>query len=144
MLSYNQQMKIFLILPLIIAVSCASKPKAPVCVEATTEVTLKKSHADEIQGNVTPFLSDAQITQEHINEGAGSIWRFSNMPTDSIYHEIGLRSGDAIIKTNLGPQTTVFNLISDLSGIPSGTTNCLWVMDKEKNTRVIKILVENK
>jgi hypothetical protein len=137
-------MKIFLMLPVLFAISCASKPLAPACLGATTEVTLKKSDADKIQGNVTPFLSDAQITQEHIDEGEGSIWRFSNMPADSIYHEIGLRSGDAIMKTNLGVHTTVFNLISDLSGIPSGTTNCLWVQDKEKNVRVIKVIVAKK
>ena len=137
-------MKIFLLFPLLFAISCASKPKAPVCKEATIEVTLKKSEADKIQGSVTPFLSDAQITQEHIDEGEASIWRFSNMPADSIYHEIGLRSGDAIVKTNLGVHTTVFNLISDLSGIPSGTTNCLWVQDKDKNVRVIKVIVAKK
>jgi hypothetical protein len=137
-------MKIFLMLSLLVAISCASKPKAPVCMEATTEVTLKKSEADKIQGNVTPFLSDAQITQEQNEDGASSIFRFSNMPEDSIYHGIGLRSGDAILKTNLGPQTTVFNLISDLSGIPGGTTNCLWVQDKDKNVRVIKIILEKK
>lgn len=131
-------------LPLLFTLSCASQPKAPACTEATTEVTLKKSEADKIKGNVTPFLTDAQITQEYINDGAESIWRFNNMPEDSIYHEIGLRTGDAISKTNLGPQTTVFNLISDLSGIPNGTTNCLWVQDKDKNLRVIKILLEKK
>lgn len=129
-------------LPLLFAISCASKPPAPPCTEATTEATLKKTEAEKIKGNVTPFLTDAQITQEHVEGGELSIWRFNNMPSDSIYHEIGLRTGDAISKTNLGPQTTVFNLISDLSGISNGTTNCLWVQDKDKNLRVIKVVLE--
>lgn len=137
-------MKLIYLLSLVFLCSCASAPKAPVCPEASTEIKLTRAEADKIQGNVSQFLTDAQITQEHNEEGAGSIWRFTNMPTDSIYYKIGLREHDAVYQTNLGTQTSSINLISDLSGIASGTTNCLWVMDKDRNVRVIKVTLEKK
>jgi uncharacterized protein (DUF2164 family) len=137
-------MKIFLLISLSALISCASKPQAPICPEATTEVTLKKSEVVKIQGNVSQFLTDAQITQEHNQESAESIWRFTNMPADSVYYQLGLRDGDAVTKTNLGVQSSSINLISDLSGLATGTTNCLWVMDKDKHQRVIKVSVEKK
>lgn len=137
-------MKFSLVLLSFILISCASKPQAPVCPEATETVTLPRKEADKILGNVGPFLTDAQITQEHGNEGASSVWRFTNMPSDSVYYLVGLREGDAIWKTNLGEQKSSINLISDLAGIPSGTTNCLYVRDMEKKERVIKVLVEKK
>lgn len=137
-------MKIFLSAVLLFAVSCASKPLPPVCPDATSTVKLKKSDADKIQGNVSQFLTDAQITQEHNQEGAGSVWRFTNMPSDSVYYRLGLRDGDAITKTNLGPQTSSINLISDLSGLATGTTNCLFVTSRDNSTQIIKVLVERK
>lgn len=137
-------MKISLLITLFALISCASKPQKINCPEAATQITLKKSEAKKIQGNVSQFLTDAQITQEHNKEGDGSIWRFTHMPSDSIYHQIGLREGDAVTKTNLGVQNSSINLISDLSGIATGTTNCLWVKDKQNTERVIKVLVEKK
>jgi hypothetical protein len=124
--------------------SCASKPPASVCSEATTTVNIPKTEADKIRGNVSRFLTDAKIIQEHTDEGKNSLWRFTNMPPDSVYYLIGLREGDAIYKTNLGLQTSGINLISDLSGIPSGTTNCLYVKSKNNTDSVIKILVDKK
>ncbi|MBA2406282.1 MAG: hypothetical protein H0V66_16010, partial [Bdellovibrionales bacterium] len=67
-----------------------------------------------------------------------------NMPTDSVYYLIGLREGDIITKTNLGAQTSSINLISDLTGIPSGTTNCLYVKSKDNSEHVIKVQVDKK
>ena len=136
-------MKLFLILISLFAFSCASRPDLPICPEATETVTLSNADAAKIQGKVSQFLTDAQITQQH-DEVGGSFWRFTNMPSDSIYYQIGLREGDAILKTNLGPQSTSMNLLSDLAGIPSGTTNCLHVRSKENTDRIIKILVEKK
>ena len=133
----------FLLLSLFL-VSCASKPEAPICPDATETVVLPKKETDKILGNVGPFMTDAQITQEHGNEGASSVWRFTNMPSDSVYYLIGLREGDAIWKTNLGEQKSSINLISDLAGIPSGTTNCLYVRDEKQAERVIRIKLENK
>jgi len=124
--------------------SCASKPLAPICPNATESVIIPKVEALKIQGNVSQFLTDAQITQEHGKEGESSVWRFTNMPRDSVYYFIGLRDGDAIYQTNLGPQTSSINLISDLSGISSGTTNCLYVRSKENLDRVIKVVVDKK
>ncbi len=125
-------------------ISCASKPMQPICPEATDYIVLTQKQADLIQGNVSHFLSDAKIREEHSQESGKSIWRFSNMPEDSIYYLIGLREGDAIYQTNLGPQTSSLNLISDLSGISSGTTNCLYVQSKVHSNRVIHIKVEAK
>lgn len=136
-------MKLFLILISLLFFSCASRPDLPICPEATETVTLSKADAAKIHGKVSQFLTDAQITQQH-DEVGGSFWRFTNMPSDSIYYQIGLREGDAILKTNLGPQSTSMNLLSDLAGIPSGTTNCLHVRSKENTDRIIKILVEKK
>lgn len=136
-------MKLFLILISLLVFSCASRPDLPVCPEATETVTLAKADAAKIQGKVSQFLTDAQITQQHDEDG-GSFWRFTNMPSDSIYYQIGLREGDAILKTNLGPQSSSMNLLSDLAGIPSGTTNCLFVRSKENTDRVIKIQVDKK
>lgn len=137
-------MKFSLLVLTFILMACASKPEAPACSDATQTVFLPRKEADKILGNVGPFLTDAQITQEHGEEGASSVWRFSNMPSDSVYFLMGLREGDAIWKTNLGEQKSSINLISDLAGIPSGTTNCLFVRDQDNNERVIKILVEKK
>lgn len=137
-------MKIFLPMILLFAVACASKPHPPICPEATTSVVLSKAEATKIQGNVSQFLTDAQITQEHNQEGAGSVWRFTNMPSDSVYYHLGLRDGDAITKTNLGAQTSSINLISDLSGLANGTTNCLYVEGSDKSLRVIKVMLEKK
>ena len=144
MLSYNQPMRLFLALTLFFLFSCSSAPKDPICPESSSSVLLTKHQADKIQGNVSQFLTDAEIKQEHNQQDGISLWRFSNMPSDSIYYHIGLREDDAIYKTNLGVQTSSINLISDLSGIASGTTNCLWVMDKDHRMRVIKLLVEKK
>lgn len=129
---------------LILISSCASKVIQPVCPDATTTVNIQKVEADKIRGNVSSFLTDAKIIQEHTDEGKNSLWRFSNMPPDSVYYLIGLREGDAIYKTNLGLQTSGINLISDLSGIPSGTTNCLYIKSKSNTESVIKILVDKK
>lgn len=130
----------FLIALLLIS-SCSTKPVPSICTDATVTVNLPKAEAVKIEGNVSRFLTDAKIIQEHTDEGKNSLWRFSNMPEDSVYYLIGLREGDAIYKTNLGMQTSGINLISDLSGIPSGTTNCLYVKAKDNSDRVIKILV---
>jgi hypothetical protein len=137
-------MKLFLLIaPLFLFYSCASKPLPPVCADATVTVTIPKSEANKIHGHVSHFLTDAKITQIKNEDGTeSSIWRFTNMPDDSIYYLIGLREGDAIYKTNLGAQTSSINLISDLSGIPSGTTNCLYVRSKDNSEHVIKIVVE--
>jgi len=135
--------KLFLIPIFLLVFSCSSRPTLPICPEATETVTLSKVDAAKIQGKVSQFLTDAQITQLHDEEG-GSFWRFSNMPSDSIYYQIGLREGDSILKTNLGPQSSSMNLLSDLAGIPSGTTNCLHVRSKENKDRVIKIKIEKK
>ena len=54
------------------------------------------------------------------------------------------REGDSIYKTNLGSHTNFMNLVSDLSGIPSGTTNCLYIKAKDNTERVVKVLVEKK
>lgn len=137
-------MKISLLITLVFLTACASKPKAPVCPEATTEISLTHSDAKKIQGNVSQFLTDAEIKPEHDQASATTIWRFHNMPSDSIYYKIGLREGDALTKTNLGPQSSSINLISDLSGLATGTTNCLWISDKDKNERVIKVVLEKK
>ena len=124
--------------------SCASKPIVPVCSQATEHIMLSQKQADLIQGNVSKFLSDAKIREEHSQESGKSLWRFSNMPEDSIYYVIGLREGDAIYQTNLGAQTSSLNLISDLSGVASGTTNCLYVQSRENSLRVIQIKIEKK
>ena len=124
--------------------SCATKPQSTPCTEATEVVKISKAQAKKIEGKVSQFLSDARITQEHTSDGQASIWRFTNMPSDSVYYKVGLREGDGIYKTNLGPQTNSINLISDLSGIPSGTTNCLYVLGKDKTERVIQIELEDK
>lgn len=138
-------MRLILLLSIsLILFSCASKPLAPICPEGQVTVTIPKAEAEKIRGNVSQFLTDAQITQEHAEEGKNSLWRFTNMPSDSVYYMIGLREGDAIYKTNLGTQTSSINLISDLSGIASGTTNCLYVVAQDKTERVIKVLVDNK
>ena len=135
-------MKYFFLLSFLF--SCASKPQPPVCPDATTTVSVPKLEADKIQGNVTPFLTDAKITEEYSQDTQTSIWRFSKMPPDSIYYFIGLREGDSIYKTNLGTHTNFMNLVSDLSGIPSGTTNCLYIKAKDNTERVVKVLVEKK
>lgn len=138
-------MKLILFLsPLFIFFSCASKPPPIVCPDASVTVTIPRTEANKIHGHVSQFLTDAKITQEHGDEGQNSVWRFTNMPDDSVYYLIGLREGDAIYKTNLGPQTSSINLISDLSGIPSGTTNCLYVRSKDNSEHIIKIVVEKK
>jgi len=124
--------------------SCASKPLDPVCPDATEHIVLSPKEASLIQGNVSQFLTDAKIREEHDQENGKSIWRFSNMPTDSVYFLIGLREGDAIYQTNLGPQSSSLNLISDLSGIASGTTNCLYVRSKNHSLRVIHVDVPRK
>ena len=136
-----------IIFPLIIIIflsSCAARPKSMPCTDATDNIRLSKSDAKKIEGKVSQFLSDAKISQEHMNDGKSSLWRFTNMPTDSIYYQIGLREGDGIYKTNLGPQKNSINLISDLFGIPSGTTNCLYVQAKDKSERIIKIQLDEK
>ena len=125
-------------------VSCASKPIMPICSEATEHIMLSQKQADLIQGNVSQFLSDAKIREEHDQESGKSLWRFSNMPEDSIYYVIGLREGDAIYQTNLGSQSSSLNLISDLSGIASGTTNCLYVQSRDHSKRVIHVKVDKK
>lgn len=129
-------MRLFLLL---ILASCASKPKLSLCPEVTEIVELRKKEVSQIQGNVSRFLSDAQITQEHSTDGKSSLWRFKNLPRDSVYYLLGLREGDAITKTNLGEHNSSTDLISDFSGIPSGTTNCLYVLSKHNSMRVIKI-----
>lgn len=129
---------------LLLMSSCASKPFTSICSDATVTVNIPKAEAEKIRGNVARFLTDAKIIQEHTDEGKNSLWRFTNMPPDSVYYLIGLREGDAIYKTNLGLQTSGINLISDLSGIPSGTTNCLYVKSKTNTESVIKILVDKK
>ena len=139
-------MKLFLFLvPSFLFYSCASRPLPSVCPDASVTVTIPKSEANKIHGHVSQFLTDAKITQLKNEDGTeSSVWRFTNMPEDSIYYLIGLREGDAIYKTNLGPQTNSINLISDLSGIPSGTTNCLYVRSKDSSEHVIKIVVEKR
>jgi hypothetical protein len=124
--------------------SCSSRPKSVPCTDATEDVRLTKSEATKMEGKVSQFLSDAKITQEHTEDGRVSLWRFTNMPSDSLYHQIGLREGDGIYKTNLGEQTNSINLISDLSGIPTGTTNCLYVRARDKSERVIRIQLDEK
>jgi hypothetical protein len=124
--------------------SCASKPLDPVCPNATEHIVLSPKDASLIQGNVSQFLSDAKIREEHDQESGKSIWRFSNMPPDSVYFLIGLREGDAIFQTNLGLQSSSLNLISDLSGIASGTTNCLYVRSMDNSLRVIHVDVGRK
>ena len=124
--------------------ACASKPLDPVCPDATEHIVLSQKEASLIQGNVSQFLSDAKIREEHDQESGKSMWRFSNMPTDSVYFVMGLREGDAIYQTNLGPQSSSLNLISDLSGIASGTTNCLYVKSKSHSLRVIHVDVGKK
>jgi hypothetical protein len=133
---------IIILLNLFCFFSCASKPTAPVCPEATEHIVLSQKNASRIQGNVSQFLSDAKIREEHDQETGKSIWRFSNMPEDSVYYVIGLREGDAIYQTNLGSQSSSLNLISDLSGIASGTTNCLYLQSMNNSLRVIHIKVE--
>ena len=138
-------MKIFLLLFCFFCFfACASKPLDPVCPNATEHIVLSQKEASLIQGNVSQFLSDAKIREEHDQESGKSMWRFSNMPTDSVYFVIGLREGDAIYQTNLGPQSSSLNLISDLSGIASGTTNCLYVKSKSHSLRVIHVDVGKK
>lgn len=137
-------MKIFLLITLVFLTACSSKSKVSICSEATTTVSLTHSDAKKIQGNVSQFLTDAEIKPEHDQSSATTIWRFHNMPSDSIYYKIGLRDGDAVTQTNLGPQSSSINLISDLSGLATGTTNCLWVTDKDQNQRVIKVMLEKK
>lgn len=134
----------FASLTIFILSACASKPISTPCTDVTETVTLSYSEARKIEGKVSQFLTDAQIVQEHTDEGTNSLWRFTNMPSDSIYYKIGLKEGDGIYKTNLGMQTNSINLISDLAGIPSGTTNCLYVQAKNKSERVIKILLDDK
>lgn len=124
--------------------SCATRPKSRPCTDATEDVRLTKLEAKKIEGKVSQFLSDAKITPEHTEDGKVSLWRFTNMPTDSLYHQIGLREGDGIYKTNLGEQTNSINLISDLSGIPTGTTNCLYVRARDKSERIIRIHLDEK
>ena len=136
-------MKLFsLLLVLCCFISCASKPVQPVCADATENIVLSQKQAGLIQGNVSKFLSDAKIREEHSQESGKSLWRFSNMPEDSIYYVIGLREGDAIYQTNLGLQTSSLNLISDLSGISLGTTNCLYVQSRDNSRKVIHIKVQ--
>ena len=139
-------MKLFLLLvSSFLFYSCSSTPLGQVCPDASVTVTIPKSKANKIHGHVSQFLTDAKITQVGIEDGTeSSVWRFTNMPEDSIYYLIGLREGDAIYKTNLGAQTSSISLISDLSGIPSGTTNCLYVRSKDNSEHVIKIVVEKR
>ena len=137
-------MKLIFILILSLLFSCASRPRPPDCPDATETVTIPKEEAAKIQGNVSQFLTDARIRQVFDSENKTSVWRFSHMPENSVYYLIGLRDGDSIYQTNLGPQTSSINLISDLSGIPSGTTNCLYVKSADNTERIIKILLEKK
>ena len=134
----------YILLLSLLLTSCATKPGPAVCPDASETVSITKEVADKILGKVGPFMTDAQITQEHGEAGATSIWRFTNMPSDSVYYRIGLREGDAIWKTNQGVQKTSINLISHLAGIPSATTNCLYVRDRHQAERVIKIKLEEK
>ena len=122
--------------------SCAHAPKSEECKNPTQEVKLTKSQAEKIQGKVSQFLSDAKVTGEPLGEENKFIWRFTNMPEDSVYHEIGLRNGDGVYRTNLGEQKSSLNLISDLSGIASGTTDCLYVKTKENVEKIIHIQLE--
>jgi len=126
---------------MLFALSCAHPPKSEECKNPTQEVTLTKAQAEKIQGKVTQFLSDAKVTGEPVGEGS-LMWRFTNMPNDSIYHTIGLREGDAVYKTNLGEQKSSLNLISDLSGIATGTTDCLYVKTKTNTDKIIHITTE--
>lgn len=137
-------MKISLILLAFLISACASKPKSTPCTEATSTVVLKKADAEKIQGKVSQFLTDARITQELNEKGDKTLWRFTNMPDDSVYYLVGIREGDALTKTNLGEQSSTINLISDLSGIASGTTNCLYINTKENKNHVIKVDLEKK
>lgn len=137
-------MRLILFLFPLFVFSCASKAPPHFCPDATVTVTIPRKESNKIFGHVSQFLTDAKITFEPGSEGQDGIWRFTNMPTDSIYYLIGLREGDAIIKTNLGNQSSSINLISDLSGIPSGTTNCLYVRSKLNSDHVIKIVVDKK
>ena len=138
-------MKLFSLLFILCCfISCASKSVKPVCLNPTEHIVLSQRQAGLIQGNVSKFLSDAKIREEHSQESGKSLWRFSNMPEDSIYYVIGLREGDAIYQTNLGAQTSSLNLISDLSGVASGTTNCLYVQSRDNSLRVIQIKIEKK
>lgn len=125
-------------------VSCAQTPKSEECKNPTQKVTLTKEQAKKIQGKVSQFLSDAKVTGEPSQSGESIVWRFSNMPDDSIYHTIGLREGDAVYKTNLGEQKSSLNLISDLSGIASGTTDCLYVKTKENTDKIIHVTVDER
>lgn len=140
----TQMRNLSFIILLFFITSCSTRPKSKPCIDATENVTLTKSEATKMEGKVSQFLSDAKITQEHTEDGKVSLWRFTNMPTDSLYHQIGLREGDGIYKTNLGEQTNSINLISDLSGIPTGTTNCLYVRARDKSERVIRIQLDEK
>ncbi len=141
-MNYNVMRLILFLFPFLLLFSCASKVPPNFCPEATVTVTIPKKQANKIFGHVSQFLTDAKIAFESGSEGQEGIWRFTNMPTDSIYYMIGLREGDAIVKTNLGNQSSSINLISDLSGIPSGTTNCLYVKSKANTEHVIKILMD--
>lgn len=136
--------KIFYVLLIFSISSCANRPNSKICTDATEDVRLTKSEVKKIEGKISQFLSDAKITQEHTEDGRTSLWRFTNMPSDSLYHQIGLREGDGIYKTNLGEQTNSINLISDFSGIPSGTTNCLYVRARDKSERIIRIHLDEK
>lgn len=136
-------MKLIPLILLIFSFSCSTKPRPSDCKGATETVKLTEAQKKRIQGNVSQFLSDAEITQETIDEGKRSIWRFRNMPRDSVYYLLGLREGDAVYKTNLGEQKSSITLISDLSGIATGTTDCLYVKTKDDAVKIIKIQSSN-
>ena len=123
----------------IVLFSCATRRLPPACPEATETTTLSKKAAASIQGKVSSFLTDAQISPERSRDSELTLWRFKNMPEDSVYYTMGLREGDAITKTNLGEQKSLMNLISDLSGVATGVTNCLYVTAKDQSQRVIRV-----
>lgn len=135
-------MKTSFFLIVLLLSACATRPESTPCSDATSTVSLKKADAEKIQGKVSQFLTDARITQELDEKGNKTHWRFTNMPDDSVYYLVGIREGDALTKTNLGEQTSTINLISDLSGIASGTTNCLYLNTKENKNHVIKVVLE--
>lgn len=138
-------MKINIYIILVLSITaCTTRPKSRPCTDSTENVRLSKSEAKKMEEKVSQFLSDAKITQELTEDGKVSLWRFTNMPNDSLYHLIGLKEGDGIYKTNLGEQTNSINLMSDLSGIPEGTTNCLYVRARDKTERVILIQLDEK
>lgn len=125
---------------LLILFSCATPPKPVVCPDATVWVALSKDQLKRGKGNVLPFMTDATIKSETDEEGL-TIWRLSNMPSDSIYYHLGLREGDGVYKTNLGEETNPMEFISQLASIPSGKVNCLYVRPKEGSSLVIKLML---